>query len=301
MHAVSCRFDWLTARRRLPETEGGGPHVTGIGIEVPNGPVVETMLEQGFMLYSLSPRQLDSFRDRFSPAGAKDDRRDALTLADALSTDLKAFRRIDPAAPQIIELREWTRIASHLTGDRTRLANRARQQLWRYYPQLLKVEGDMSKAWIHEIWSLAPTPSRAIRVRIVSIASVLKRNRVRLINAEAVLPILREPAVSVAPCTADAATAHLSVVFAQLDLIGRQLAKVHQQMDRSIETLPGSDEQKVTSTQRDAEILCSLPGVAGPSSPRCLQKLTSLCCEETVMPCGACRVSHRSPGGQESP
>ncbi len=26
MLAISCRFDWLTARRRLPETEGGGPH-----------------------------------------------------------------------------------------------------------------------------------------------------------------------------------------------------------------------------------------------------------------------------------
>ena len=33
---------------------------------------------------TLNPKQLDRFRDRFSPAGAKDDRRDARTLGDAL-------------------------------------------------------------------------------------------------------------------------------------------------------------------------------------------------------------------------
>ena len=161
--------DWILG------TTGAGPDAIGIAIEVPNGPVVETMLERGFMLHSLNPKQLDRFRDRFSPAGAKDDRRDALALADALRTDRKAFRRLDPAAPQIIELREWTRVADHLTGDRTRLANRARQQLWRYYPQLLKIEGDMGRAWIREVWSLAPTPARARRVRIASIAAVLLR------------------------------------------------------------------------------------------------------------------------------
>ena len=48
--------------------------------------------------------------------------------------------------PEIVELREWSRIASDLTCDRTWLVKRARQQLWRYYPQLLKVEGDLTKA-----------------------------------------------------------------------------------------------------------------------------------------------------------
>ena len=247
--------DWIV------KTTGAGPHATGIAIEVPNGPVVETMLERGFMLHSLNPKQLDRFRDRFSPAGAKDDRRDALVLADALRTDRKAFRRLDPAAPQIIELREWTRVADHLTGDRTRLANRARQQLWRYYPQLLKVEGDMGRAWIRELWSLAPTPAKARRVRVASIAAILKRNRIRRIDAGTVLRILREPAIPVAPGTADAAAAHLKVVFAQLDLIGGQLTEAHRQMDRLIGDLPGSDDQTGTSAQRDAEILNSLPGV----------------------------------------
>ncbi len=47
--------------------------------------------------------------------------------------------------PVVVELREWSRIAEELTRDRARLANRVREQLWRYYPQLLDV-GDERRA-----------------------------------------------------------------------------------------------------------------------------------------------------------
>ncbi|MCY3703598.1 MAG: IS110 family transposase [Rhodospirillales bacterium] len=175
--------DWILAR-----TGAAAPAVR-VAIEVPHGPVVETLMERGFAVHSVNPKQLDRFRDRFSPAGAKDDRRDARTLADALRTDGHAFRHLDPAAPAIIELREWSRIAHDLTGDRTRLVNRARQQLWRYYPQLLKVESDLTRAWIRELWGLAPTPAKAQRVRASTVARLLRRHRVRRINAEAVLRV----------------------------------------------------------------------------------------------------------------
>lgn len=48
-----------------------------MAIEVPHGPIVETLLERGFRVYVVNPKQLDRFRDRFTVAGAKDDRRDA--------------------------------------------------------------------------------------------------------------------------------------------------------------------------------------------------------------------------------
>ena len=35
-----------------------------VAIEVNHGPVVETLLEQGFRVYSVNPKQLDRFRDR---------------------------------------------------------------------------------------------------------------------------------------------------------------------------------------------------------------------------------------------
>ena len=55
-----------------------------LAIETPRGPVVESLMERGFAVHSINPKQLDRFRDRLSPAGARDDRRDARVLATAL-------------------------------------------------------------------------------------------------------------------------------------------------------------------------------------------------------------------------
>lgn len=108
---------------------GGDPTGVPVAIEVPHGPVVESLMDQGFAVFSINPKQLDRFRDRFSPAGAKDDGRDARVLADALRTDIHCFRRIEPLAPVVVELREWSRITAELTRERTRLSNRVRDQL----------------------------------------------------------------------------------------------------------------------------------------------------------------------------
>ena len=190
--------DWLLG------TTHAQPDAIGVAIEVPHGPVVETLMERGFTLHAVNPKQLDRFRDRWSPAGAKDDRRDAWTLADALRTGDQAFRRLDPQAPEIVELREWSRIASDLTRDQTRLVNRARQQLWRYYPQFLKVESNLARPWVRELWNLAPTPEKARRLRPRRVANLLKRHRVSRTDAQSVLDELRDTALSLAPGTSEA-------------------------------------------------------------------------------------------------
>jgi len=35
-------------------------------IETPHGPIVEALLERGFNVYSINPKQLDRFRDRLT-------------------------------------------------------------------------------------------------------------------------------------------------------------------------------------------------------------------------------------------
>src|SRR4029078_7086281 len=55
------------------EVTGAPPEEVFVAIEVPYGPVVESLMERGFRVHAINPKQLDRFRDRFSPAGAKDD------------------------------------------------------------------------------------------------------------------------------------------------------------------------------------------------------------------------------------
>jgi hypothetical protein len=71
---------------QLTKLSGGAPATVAIGIETPHGAVVEALIERGFAVFSLNPKQMDRFRDRHSVSGAKDDSRDAYVIADALAT-----------------------------------------------------------------------------------------------------------------------------------------------------------------------------------------------------------------------
>ena len=105
---LSQMADWLLS------FAAGEAGEVGVAIETPRGPVVESLMEHGFAVHSINPKQLDRFRDRFSPAGAKDDRRDARVLAAALRTDPHCLRRLEPTDPAIVELREWSRLSEEL-------------------------------------------------------------------------------------------------------------------------------------------------------------------------------------------
>src|SRR5262249_34265844 len=94
----------------LLKESGGKPEEIHVAIEIPHGPIVEVLLERGFNVYAINPKQLDRFRDRFTVAGAKDDRRDVHVLSDSLRTDRHCFRRLATEDAIIIELREWSRM-----------------------------------------------------------------------------------------------------------------------------------------------------------------------------------------------
>jgi transposase len=131
--AIGEWIDWLVQRT------GDDPEQVAVAIEIPRGALVETLVERGFHVYTLNPKQLDRFRDRHTVAGAKDDRRDAFVLGVSLRTDRPAFRRVRQEDPIIMELREYSRMDDELRDELARLANRLREQLHRYFPQMLEL------------------------------------------------------------------------------------------------------------------------------------------------------------------
>lgn len=233
-----------------------------VSIEVPHGPIVETLMERGFVVHAINPKQLDRFRDRFSMSGAKDDRRDALVLADGLRTDRHCFRRLEPVDAKVIELREWSRITEDLQGERQRLINRLRDQLWRYYPQMLDITSDLGTDWLLDLWVLAPTPAKARRLRETTVAKLLRAAHVKRINAAQALGILRRAPVAVAPGGTEAAVAHIRTLIERLRLLNRQLKQAHRKLDILSDALLGKeDEPGQVREQHDVTILRSLPGV----------------------------------------
>ncbi len=163
----------------------------------------------------------------------------------------------------MVELREWSRIAEELQQERTRLGNRVSEQLWRYYPQALELTDDVAADWFLELWTLVPTPAKAAKTRRESIARVFKAHRIRRIDADTALRLLRQTPLSVAGGTIEAATTHIRTVAVRLKLVNQQMKAAHRQLDVLCGKLAGTEEIEPGQhpEQRDVTILRSLPGV----------------------------------------
>lgn len=248
--------DWLLERTKA------APGQIAVAIEMPHGPVVEMLHEHGFVVFAINPKQLDRFRDRFTVAGAKDDRRDAHVLGASLRTDRAAFRRLVADDPTMIELREWSRMTDELQQERTRLANRLRQQLWRYYPQITKLTDEVADEWFLALWEKVPTPASSVKASEKAIARVLRDYRIRRLNAATVLGTLREAPLFVAPGTTEAACAHIRSLAARLHLVNRQIKEAHQNLDRLCAELEGEENPSGQSSEQcNVTILRSWPGI----------------------------------------
>ncbi len=247
--------DWL-----LEKTQAV-PGQIAVAIETPHGPVVEMLLEHGFVVFAINPKQLDRFRDRFTVAGAKDDRRDAHVLGGSLRTDREAFRQLATDHPVVIELREWSRITDELQQERTRLSNRVRQQLWRYYPQAAELTDDVPDDWFLALWQRLPTPAAAAKATEKTIAPILKEHRIRRLDAATALKTLRKPPLFVAPGTTEAACAHIRSLAARLRLVNQQIKEAQQNLDRLCAQLEEENPSGQSFEQCDVAILRSWPGI----------------------------------------
>src|SRR5688500_9535677 len=239
----------------LSDLARGVPSDVAVALETPRGAIVDVLLARGFHVFAINPKQVDRFRDRYSVAGAKDDRRDALVLATALVTDLGAFRRLDPEHPVLIELRELSRLEDDLQQEAQRLANRLREQLHRYFPQLLQLVPAADEPWLWALLERAPTPSAASQLPRAAIRTILTRHRIRRVDADAVRAVLRTPALPVAPGTVHAAQRHVAVLLPRLRLVHQQRGECATLIEGLLEQL--GDQQE----HRDVPILRSLPGV----------------------------------------
>src|SRR5215210_3811756 len=250
---LAALCDWLVSM-------AGHPGTVAVAIEVPHGPVVDVLLDRGFAVHAINPKQLDRLRDRFSVAGAKDDRRDARAAAAGLRTDRHLFRRVAVSDPGVVELREWSHLAEELQQERVRLGNRIRQQLWRYYPQLLAVSDDVTAEWVLDLWTLAPTPAKAARLREATLVRLLQRHRIRRVDAERVVGLLRQPAIPIAEGVTEAAVLHLHSLVARLRLANREFHQAERKLDELCTALK-EDTAAAGGAPPDAAILHSLPGV----------------------------------------
>ncbi len=254
--AVHECLAWIVART------GAAPDRIAIAIETPRGALVATALERGFVVFAINPKQLDRFRDRFTVAGAKDDRRDALVLGDSLRTDRQAFRRVHLDDPLIVHLRELTRAEEDLKRDLSRLTNRLRDHVYRIAPALGPLCPAADEPWFWTLLDQAPTPAAQRALTRTQVAQLLKRHRIRRLTAVEVLGTLQTPSFSLAPGVVDATRDAISLLVPQLQVVEAQRKRCVSRQEAlliALQERPATDAEP--GSHRDVEILTSLPGV----------------------------------------
>jgi transposase len=248
----------------LASHAAGSPRLVQVAIERPHGAVVELLLQRDFAVYSINPKQLDRFRDRHTVAGAKDDRRDALVLADSLRTDAGAFSPLQVDDPTVVEIRELIRVDEDLRAEENGLQNRLREQLLRYFPAMLLLIAHRADPFLWSLLERATTHDEASRLPPQIIALLLKEHRVRRLTVEQVQAVLQSPTLKVSEATVSAATAHIQLLIPRLRLVHQQRGKCGKNIEKLLARLTASDQQPAAAENcqhRDATILQSLPGV----------------------------------------
>ena len=231
-----------------------------VGIEVPHGPVVETLLQRGIAVFAINPKKLDRFRCRYAVSGANDDRRDAFVLADTLRTDRPRFQRLRLPPPEIIALKELLSARDQLVKHHVALSSQIRDLLVRCWPHLLTLapRNRALDSFFCELLELFFHPNRTHSLQPKSIQDLLKKHHIRRVKTDQVLESLQKPPLRVAPGTIAATSIHIRLLVQQLLLVWRQRRDSDQYLERWFKQTQLTSELKKLP---DSAILASLPGV----------------------------------------
>jgi transposase len=135
--------------------------VAEVGIERPDGPVVEALLAAGLTVFVIPPGQVKNLRSRYGSAGNKDDRFDAYVLADTVRTDRRRLRPLERDTDASTALRAATRARKDLVTHRVAVANQLRAHLQIVFPAAARlfaeIDSDISLRFLHRF----PTQTQA--------------------------------------------------------------------------------------------------------------------------------------------
>jgi transposase len=247
------------------DATGVAPCSVFMAIETPHGSVVASCLLRRYCVFVLNPKQVDRFRDRYFLSGAKDDRRDAEVLASALRTDLKCFREVRPASEARRVLEQTLRLHDSLVEQRTALLNQFGELIHEYFPQFEEACEDLGAAWVRAFWKMAPTASVAQSLSEEAISELLKKHRVRRIDAKTVLARVSAKPLPLLPGVEKACVMHIRVLVEQLELVCKHLQASGAELRSLINSIRGEDRHDANGDRQlsDVDIIESLPG-AGP-------------------------------------
>lgn len=146
-----------------------------VGIESDHGLLVNVLVASGYAVYPINPLTAARYRDRYSLAGNKSDRRDAAMLARVVRTDRHQLRPLRGDSEQALEIRARARAHLRAIQLQNQLRNQLRSRLLEFYPAMVALlTADLRDALA--VLSIAPTPAAGRGLSLTKLESALRRH-----------------------------------------------------------------------------------------------------------------------------
>ncbi len=128
-----------------------------VAIESHDGLLLDRLLRLGVQVYGLNPKSAERVRERFTPAGLKDDDRDTWSMAEFIRTSYQHLRPMKPDSPATLALREWVALREQLVQERTTHMQRLRSHLVCWHPHVLGAATNLTYSWVLDLLEAFPT------------------------------------------------------------------------------------------------------------------------------------------------
>jgi len=229
-------------------------------IETHKNLIVDFLLDAGYTVYSINPKSVDRYRDRYRISGAKDDTFDAMVLANIIRTDREQHRAIIPNSALARELKVLTIDEQRLIQLETKLTNQLKACLKDYYPLALELFSQVDQVITLDFLLMFPCPCP---VSVKELRKFLKKHHYP--NAEEKAKELHnqlsDRQMLVEELTIRAKSRLMITLVKHLKMLLMELAEYQGEITKLFEE------------HSDSDIFKSLPGAGEKNAPRLLAEI----------------------------
>lgn len=209
-----------------------------VAIEMHDGALLAWLLEQGYTVFGINPKSAQRARDRYRPAGGKDDASDAFILADMLRTDRGSLRAIQPASDATRELRSLVELRTSRVHERTAMFHRLRARLDEWCPDLSRLCDDFTRIWQRELLKRWPMQQDLHAVHGRTLHAFVQQHRLGPATAARIKAARQATPMPLPEARTTSLRLDITQLLAQIQLLTQAVAELDEQIERKLDEHP---------------------------------------------------------------
>lgn len=218
-----------------------------VAIEMHDGAMLAWLLNQGYTVYGINPKSAQRARDRYRPAGGKDDASDAFILADMLRTDRGSLRAIQPDSDATLELRSLVELRASRVHERTALFHRLRARLDEWCPDLSQLCNDFNRIWQRRLLEQYPLQQDLHQTHGRTLNTFIQKHRLGHETAERIKAARQATPMFIPEPMHASLRLDIQHLLAQIELLMQAITQLDERIEQKLSEHP------------DAQVFDSLP------------------------------------------